>query len=290
MKDIERLFVHIPIQIKEEVSRISLSRGVGLCSVSEIRLRAHGRNSVIILGERIYLSARISAEDIARTFFLICEGAVYAQRESIKDGYVTLYGGVRVGICGQARYDGGHLVGVSNISSLVFRIPTAAFSDAASLYDAFVKCERGMLIYSPAGAGKTTALRTLAAMIGSGKGAEQVAVIDERGEFIFEDYINASVDILRGYKRADGMEIALRTLSPTVIVVDEVGRVREAEAMLESLNSGVRVLASAHSNSFAELKKRVALKPFFENKIFDAYAGISFNGGERRLCFERCED
>ncbi|MBE6644281.1 MAG: AAA family ATPase [Ruminococcaceae bacterium] len=288
MRAVERLFVHMPIQLANEINRICRSRGVEFCGISEIRLRAHGRSSVIILGERIFLSARISNEDVTRTFFLICEGSVYAQRESIKDGYVTLSDGVRVGICGQARYDGGKLVGVSNVTSLVFRIPTAKNADVTALYSAWSGCKRGMLIYSPPGVGKTTALRALSAMIGTGRYAEQVAVVDERGEFIFEDYKNASVDILRGYKRADGMEIALRTLSPSVIVVDEIGRVTEAEAMLESLNSGVRVLASAHAGSYSELKNRESVKPFLNSKIFDVYAGISLEGCERRFNIERC--
>ena len=290
MRDIDRVFVHIPIQLTEEINRIVRSRGVSLGCISEIRLRAFGRNSVTILGERIFLSAGVCAEDVARTFFHICEGSVYAQRESIKEGYVALPGGVRVGICGQARYDGGHLVGVSNITSLVFRIPMSEISDITPLYEAWTGCVKGMLIYSPPGVGKTTSLRALAAMIGSGRYAQQVAVIDERGEFIHGDYKNSSVDILRGYKRADGMEIALRTLSPTVIVVDEVGRVREAEAMLESLNSGVKILASAHASSLSELRKRVTVKPFFDNKIFDTVVGIMLEKGERRFSVDRCED
>ena len=218
---------------------------------------------------------------------MLCEGAVYAHRECIKAGYISLAGGIRVGIGGTAGYDGGALVGISEISSLVFRIPTGVFSEIGTVYEVYKKCERGMLIFSPPGVGKTTALRSLAGLIGGGREAEQVAVVDERCEFDIEDYENSSVDILRGYKRETGIEIALRTLSPSVIILDEIGRRKEAEAMLESLNSGVKIIASAHAKCYSELRMRTAIIPFLENGVFDAFVGIELKDGRRNLVIER---
>jgi stage III sporulation protein AA len=237
----------------------------------------------MIAGERINLTTTVSLEEVARTFSLLCDGSVYARREGIREGYISVFGGIRVGVCGTARYDDGHLVGISDVSALVFRIPTGVFSGIGPLYEAWDRCKHGMLIYSPPGIGKTTALRVLSSVIGSGRCGEQVVVVDERCEFVAEDYKSASVDILRGYKRADGMEIALRTLSPTVIVVDEIGRKKEAEAMLESLNSGVRILASAHAQSYLEIRKRWAMKPFIESGVFDVFVGIVMKNGYRTL-------
>lgn len=286
MDKIEKLLGYLPRQVRDEICRIALSRGMGLGVISEIRIRCPGSSSAVMLGERVILAYSVCPDDISRSFSLMCQGAVYAQRETIKEGYITLFGGIRVGICGQARYDGGALVGISNPSSLVFRIPTEVSLNSATLYEAWNSCLRGMLIYSPPGIGKTTALRHLAGLIGGAKRTEQVAVIDERCEFVSDDYENLSVDILRGYKRADGMGIALRTLSPTVIIVDEIGRRREAEEMLESLNSGVKILASAHAGSFDELKRRAVLKPFFDAQIFDVFVSIKVKEGKRIFVFE----
>ena len=283
----EKILSYLPRRIVEEILRLSASRGVGILGISEIRLRAIGINSVIIAGERILLSAPSSPEEVERTFYRLCEGAVYARRDGIREGYISLPHGIRVGVCGTARYDSGTLVGISEISSLVFRIPTGVFSEITPLYEAYKSCDRGMLIYSPPGVGKTTALRSLAALIGSGRCAEQVAVVDERCEFIAEDYKNSLVDILRGYKRAEGMEIALRTMSPSVIVVEEIGRRREADAMLESLNSGVKIIASAHAGGFDELSKRAALLPFMQNGVFDIFAGIIRKDGSRHITVDR---
>lgn len=286
MNNAEKMLNYLPRRVSEEIVRLSSSRGVGILGISEIRLRAMGKNSIIIAGERINLSTSASFDEVARTFSLLCEGAVYARRDGIREGYISLFGGIRVGVCGTARYDGGQLVGISDITSLVFRIPTGVFFGIGPLYEAWGKSKRGMLIYSPPGVGKTTALRVLTSVIGGGRCGEQVAVVDERCEFVPEDYLNSSVDILRGYKRAEGMEIALRTLSPSVIVVDEIGRSREADAMLESLNSGVRILASAHAQSYSEIQKRTAMKPFMENDVFDVFAGIIMKNGYRTLEFE----
>ena len=279
----DNFFTYLPPRCAAEIKRLLNSRGVSADALSEIRLRGFGRSSVIISGERVPLFAEVDCADISKALTIMCDGALYARRDTIKDGYITLDFGVRVGVCGEARYDGGVFVGVSDVTSLVFRIPSARIARNDEILTAFKNCKRGMLIYSPPGVGKTTALRTLAYEIGKGRSDEQVAVIDERGEFCLEDYKGASVDILRGYKREAGIAIALRTLSPSVIAVDEVGRLAEAEAMLESLNSGVRIVATAHAKTLSELRKRKSIAPFFEREVFDVFVGISVEDGKRKI-------
>lgn len=270
-----------------EISRICESRKKDGSEISEIRLRANGRSSFILSRERIYFSSSPTEQEIRRTLSHMCEGAMYAYRDSIKEGYITLDGGVRVGICGQARYEDSSFVGVSNVNSLVFRIPTGESSFTSLLYGHWLKTSRGMLIYSPPGVGKTTAIRSLVKAIGSGRDSLQVAVIDERCEFSAEDYSHSSVDIFRGYRRAEGINIALRSMSPDVIAVDEIGRLAEAEAMMESMNSGVRIIATAHAGSFFELKRKINMKPFFDGDIFDVFAGLSMKDGKRSVEIER---
>lgn len=273
-----------PCEIRLELSRICAT---GRGEISEIRLRAHGRSSLLIGGERVGLSCSPTERELAKIVASLCDGAVYAHRESFENGYVSLKGGVRVGICGQAGYDGGALVGVGRISSLVFRIPSGKSEVAEELLDAFSNALHGMLIYSSPGVGKTTALRSLISGIGSSQRSLEVVVVDERGEFLAEDYSGCSVDVLRGYKRALGIEIALRTLSPDVIVIDEIGAREEADAILDLLNCGVRVIASAHSDSYETLIKKRNLRAFLENDVFDVFAGISLSCGHRRADIRR---
>lgn len=286
----EKILAVMPVRLRAEIERLITSRGVGSSSISEIKIRAEGRSSVIISGEKIPLITSLAVAELGEILSLLCEGSLYAYRDKIREGYISLDGGVRVGICAEARYDSGKLIGVSDVSSLVFRIPTEPFSFANELYEVWQECRRGMLIYSPPGVGKTTALRSLVGLIGASRTGHEVCVIDERGEFFREDYRFSSVDILRGYKRADGMEIALRSLSPEVIAVDEVGRLAEACAMLDSLNAGVRVIATAHADSLGGLRRRANMKPFFDYGVFDIFVGIKKNGEAREITVERAED
>lgn len=276
----DKILRSLPAGVRTELLRLAEARG-GISSLSEIRLRSVGISSLVMAGERVRLLGHTDVDDLRRVLEVLSDGALYSHRDTVGRGYISLSEGVRVGICGTARYDGGALAGVTDITSLVFRLPTGSFDARTELLEAFRSSDRGILIYSTPGGGKTTALRTLARELG--ERGEEVAVIDERCEFLESDITSASVDILRGYARADGIEIALRTLSPTVIIVDEVGRLSETEAMLETLSSGVRVALSAHARSAEEAMRRTALRPVFEAGIVDRLVGIELAEGKRRL-------
>ena len=286
MEAVSKIIQILPKSVAYEILKMIERRGREIQEISEIRVRACARSSFIISGERVDLFAPVCEQDVQEVFLRLCDGALYAHRDTIREGYISYYGGVRVGVCGEAKYEGCSLIGVSSISSLVFRIPTLAKHDISEICDAWKKTNFGMLIYSPPGVGKTTALRLLARYIGGALKC-QLAVIDERREFLQEEYSSCSVDILRGYRRDTGLDIALRTLSPDVIMMDEIGRVGEADSMLESLNSGVKIVATAHAASFEELKKRKSLAGFFKNGVFDTFVGISLQSGRRVTKIER---
>lgn len=269
----------LPTDFGRELLRISRTRREGLQGISEVHLTLGRRSSVLMGGERIYLGVKVSADDMEGTVQKLCGGAVYAHRDTITDGYISLDGGIRVGICGQARYESDRLVGVSDVSSLVFRIPTVTSSLAEELFSAWRSARRGMLIYSAPAGGKTTALRTLVDMIAERCVWERVAVVDERCEFSVTQCRSRGVMLLRGYRRADGMEIALRTMSPTVLAVDEIGARSESDEMIESLNSGVRLIATAHATSIQDIERRGGVEPFVRASAFDVFFGIFHTGG-----------
>lgn len=285
MKVLEDVYSLLPLRFAREIRTLSESRAHFDLDLSEIRLRAEGLSSLTLGGKNVHLLSKITKEEVSAIVSRLCRGSVYAFRDAIAEGYLPFVGGVRVGLCGSARYEGGKLIGISEISNLSIRIPHAVCDTADVVFSEWERgVKSGMLIFSPPGGGKTTVLRALTLKIASGPLPKRVAVIDERGEFSASDFSRATVDILSGYRRAEGMEIATRTLSPELIVVDEIGGVREAEAMLGAMRGGVPVIASAHASSFEELQNRISLRPFFECGAFDVFVGISHteNGFEAR--------
>ena len=272
-----------PSATREEIERLARVRG-GITYISEIRLRCYGACSVTIRGERTRLCSRIDQKELSELLMRLSGGADYSLRDSLGKGYASLGSGVRVGVAGSAGYDGGNLVGISGITSLVFRIPSGRCDFADELVAAFLECKRGMLIYSPPGVGKTAALRSLVS--GLALSGVNVALVDERHEFCYEDFREQSVDVLSGYRRADGFEIALRNLSPDVIAVDEVGRLDEVRAVLESLGSGVRLAITAHAGSAGEIRARSVTRPLIESGTVDLLVGLTIENGVRKMMIE----
>ena len=265
----------LPQELSREIIRLGEGRASGLSGIREIRLRRGGLCSMTLENESIRLFSSLSDEESEELVSRLCRGAVYAHRDSIAYGYVSLDGGIRVGVCGKASYDGGRLIGISDMRSLVFRIPSGECAFADELYRTYLSgVGSGMLIYSPPGVGKTTALRALAKKLGSGKNRICVCVVDERCEFSEEDYEGCEVDILKGYKRDVGIEIATRTMSPDVIMIDEIGA-DDAEAILGAVRCGIPLVATAHASSAAEVMSKPSLKPLLACSAFELLVGIS---------------
>ena len=262
----------LPKKFTSELSSIELS------GVNELRLRLDGVCSVIRDGKSIPLSSTIDRSEIDTTVKNMCDGSVYAYRETISNGYITLKNGVRVGLCGRAVTENGKIHGIYDINSLCIRIP----HDIDGLGDPVIRLMRasryceGLLIYSAPGVGKTTLLRALIISLASGQDAKRVAVIDTRGELGCRLPSGLSVDLLSGYPKGVGIEIATRTLNPEIIVCDEIGAdTSEAIAIRSAHNCGVPLLASSHAKNLSELLRRTGIAMLHDSKIFGAYVGIS---------------
>ena len=139
----------------------------------------------------------------------------------------------------------------------------------------------GILIYAPPGEGKTTLLRGVSVGLSGGDGQPplRTVVVDTRGELGFEtEGRDLCLDILRGYPRARGVEIATRTLSAQVIICDEIGDTDEALSLISTHHGGVPLVATAHGGSVRELLRRTGLRLLHEARLFGAYVGIRRDG------------
>ena len=278
---------YLPESIREEIYHLASGRIGGLSEIREIRIRAGGRCSLVYRNESVPLFQSVGREQMDGLLYRLCEGSLYAHRDNIASGYIPLDLGIRVGVCGMARYEQKKVVGISELTSAVFRIPGHSCEfreELLAVWESGVGA--GMLIFSPPGVGKTTALRALVAYVGSGANPKRVAVVDERCEFSPEDYQGTEVDILRGYKKRDGIEIAVRTMSPQVLCVDEVSG-DDASSIAGVVRSGVPILATAHAASGEELFSKSSLSPLFECGAFDVFVGIGRENGTYSLSVNR---
>ena len=244
----------------------------------EIRLRRGRCASVTLRGKNLRLATVLSPAEMDALLPAFCEGSLYAHGETVCRGYLTLAGGVRVGLCGQAAATDGRVTGVRDISSYSIRIPRSAGGAGAEICELLrsFAFTRGVLIFSPPGVGKTTLLRATAARLAGGAASLRVAVIDTRGELSFApDDPALLLDILSGYPRKAGLSIAVRSLAAEVIVCDEIGDFDEAREILNVHGAGVPLLASAHAADARELLARPGMRLLHEARCFGAYVGIS---------------
>ncbi len=211
-------------------------------------------------------------------YLSICEYSVHSHEDDIKKGFITVNGGHRVGICGSAVMQDDKISTVVDITSLNIRIAR----QVVGVGDRFLQrvFDGGLcsaLIIGEPSSGKTTLLRDVTRLLGSGKLNEckSVSVIDQRGEIagVFSGRIQNDLgiksDVLDGYPKSQGIEIATRTLSPDVIVCDELGDQEEINSIAGAVNCGVKIIATAHARNIDELLSRDAVKRLIKLGVFD---------------------
>ena len=253
----------------------------GEAGLGEIRLRQGAPSTLTVWGGTVPLPSTPQEESLGRLVDRLCGGSLYAHREEIRRGYLSVGGGVRVGIVGKATREGDEIGAVSEFTSLVIRVPHRIPGAGEGVLSAYRAGEgrRGVLIWAPPGMGKTTALRDFVSRLAVGKGPS-LALVDTRGEF--EGTLDGAchADLLTGYSRAAGIRIALCALSPALIVCDEIGGAEEARAIEEAGLAGVPLVASVHGASAGEVTRLPHLRRLFENGYFGYLVGISRRGRE----------
>lgn len=265
----------LPLGLRAEIKRICLSRADFPIGLSEIRVRRIGRCGLVISGENVPLFTRVTQSELDEIFDKLVDSSLYAHTRELGEGFVTLRGGIRVGVCGEL---GSSSEIPNKIFSLAFRLPMGRCDFADELYSAWEDSGKsGMLIYSLPGAGKTSALRALAKRIS--RTMRRVVVVDERYEFIPSDYDGDMVDILRGYSKPRGIEMALRTLGAEVIMVDEIGNANEGESLLRVGRGGVPIIATAHASDYNEVVRKEGIAPLIEEGYFSCFVRLFREGG-----------
>ena len=251
----KELLAILPESYREEVNE------QGQAALQELRLRLGKPPELAMATGSRWLTRPVEEGDIR---FLVNTASRYSPwaAETVANGYITAAGGHRIGLCGEAVMENGQVKSLRSVSSLCIRVAR----DFPGIGDD-VPLMGNILIIGPPGSGKTTMLRALTRRIAR---AETVTVVDERGE-VFPDGFERGrrMDVLRGCPKDQGIEMALRTMGPSTIAVDEITANEDTKALLSAGWCGVRLIATAHAANVSDLRTRFVYKPLLENELFD---------------------
>lgn len=230
-------------------------------NLQEIRFRTGRKIALYYTDKIIHLNATLKGIDIENILSAFCANSVYAYCNSIRNGFITLPGGHRVGVAGRAVYKEGKLSNIVDFSGINIRLAKEHTGCADGVIDEIYKKERilNTLIISEPNGGKTTLLRDIARHIAKER---KVAIIDERSEIaatkggLAQFDVGEHTDVLDGFSKSDGIVRALRSLSPDVIITDEIGTDEDIKAIQDILKGGVKIIASIHAECLDDVKEK----------------------------------
>ncbi len=218
-------------------------------------------NRTIFLNESGHTNIRSTGRnDLEALSACLCNHSVYAYLNEIKDGFITIRGGHRVGLAGKCVEKNGRITGISSISGINLRIAREYKNCAKDLLPHLHRIEgiQNTLLLSPPQCGKTTYLRDIARLLSADY---KITVVDERSEIagtydgIPQFDLGPQTDVLDRFPKAEGMLLALRSLSPQILITDELGDDRDIEAIKKLYGAGCRIIATMHGDSLTDLSQ-----------------------------------
>ncbi len=279
---IREIIVELPGDILNQIEEIRLRQGKPLIvGLTEQDALVTPLGQVTTVPEFGYT---VTDQDMKRTVQLISSSSIYAFEEELKNGFITIRGGHRVGISGKVVLERGKVKTVKYITGLNIRIAREVTGAADRVLPYLIDPVSGefchTLIISPPRCGKTTLLRDIVRQVSTGIPKLDfigcpVGVVDERSEIagcfhgIPQKDVGLRTDVLDGCPKAEGMMMLIRAMGPRIIATDEIGRQEDAAALEEALNAGIKVLTTAHGAGREEISQRPVLRYIMEQGIFE---------------------
>lgn len=289
--DITRLFA-------APVRRILENFGGDFDRIYEIRLRTGVPLQIIYQGRDYFLKPNggetflaknayeVTAQDVSETMEYIGNYSLYAYEDELRQGFLTVQGGHRVGIAGQVILENGRVKGVSPITCVNVRLSHQVLGCADRVFP-YLWADGGFchtLIISAPRCGKTTLLRDIVRQLSDGNerfSGLAVGVVDERSEIagcyqgIPQNDVGIRTDVLDGCPKAEGMMMLIRSMSPQVVAVDEIGTAEDIKALESVLNCGCKILATVHGNDIDDVRKKPLLSSMVNAHVFERYVLLS---------------
>lgn len=284
-KSLIYLFSFLPTYIEESLQEFLNANKFS--SINEIRIKKNSFICLVADSKNIKTNIYVNEYYIEEIFLSLCHGSIYAHVNTIKEGYISLGQGLRAGICGTAVLEGNSLDAVKNISSINIRIPNRIFGASNYVFNLLKKSNfnKSMLIYSSPGVGKTSILRDLILKLNSTSPPIRFSVIDSREEIITPYFEKCIFDVFVSYPKGLAIELATKSMTPEIIICDEISSDDEANAILKATNNGVKLIATTHASSYKEVSSKAILKSLINNNVFDYFIGVNRFYGEKKYSF-----
>jgi len=273
-----------------------------LSHVEEIRLRQnqplevrYGQQaSYVTPSGQLTANARqgwiVTEEVVGKLLNQISQHSLYALEEELKRGYITIVGGHRVGIAGKVVLEQGEIKGIRDITSFNIRIAREKKGAAQKVLPYLLEQGKihNTLIISPPQCGKTTLLRDIARSLSYGNewsSSRKVAIVDERSELagslhgVPQRDVGPRTDVLDACPKAIGIMMMIRSMSPDVVIADEIGRAEDGEAIWEAIHAGVSVICSAHGADLNEIVQRPMIGKLIKHGAFSRYLVLNRTQG-----------
>ncbi len=258
-------------------------------TVNEIRLKRNARCVIKTGDKNVFLDYNTPDERFDLILDKLLCHSYHSKLSELVQGYISLGNGYRVGIAGQAVVTDGVVTNISDIISVNIRIPhlIRGICEPVIKYMYSNNFTEGVLVYSAPGVGKTTLLRDIILRLCDMPINRRVALVDSRCEVYLNEMSRYPLlDVYLGYPKEKGIELAIRTMAPDVIICDEIGNEIECEAILSNQSSGVPIIATTHGSDFSSVIMRAGIRRLYDNRVFGCYMGIKREQNRNKFTYE----
>lgn len=281
MKDTDEILRYFPNNIYKMFFNLFKENTKVVDEIQEIRMRAN-RPILLKLRERdLILQYNILQSEILQILERLCENSIYAYKNQICEGFITVKGGHRVGLTGSCVIENGKIINVKYVSSLNFRIAREILNCSTRVLREIIDIENktiyNTIIVAPPGKGKTTVLRDVIRRLSNGIDeinfrGKVCGVVDERGEIaamykgVPQNDVGIRTDIIENATKNQGIHMLVRTMSPEIIACDEIGSKDDVQAIHYALYSGVKGIFTMHGKSIEDIKNNKQIYELIENR------------------------
>ena len=275
---LNNILKNLPLNIRNIIRKLKYN----LQDIIEIRLRVNQPLQVIFYDKDIFVteegkksdkynkSYTVSKKDMKEAELILTENSKYALERQLREGFITIKGGHRVGFTGEVVYNNGKINMIKNITNY----------KKDYIYNT--------LIISPPSYGKTTLLRDLIRIISSGTAklkGKKIGVVDERSELAgaykgqSQNNLGPRTDVMDNCLKIDGMILLVRSMSPEIIVVDEIGKNEDVKAIKEVINAGISLLTTVHGDSLQSVTLKPSMQKLINQNVFQRFIILSKKNG-----------